>query len=244
MRVKSAIENALRNTPALYRLGSRFYHQINRQFRTLSPGAPAAIRNAFELSRTDPDAARISGDFYEFGVFRGGTFLAASQTLDDLGLADVAMYGFDSFEGLPAPDGVDATDARFFEGQFSCSLAEVQRNLARHGMDLSRATLIKGFYSESLTEDLHRAHPFKPVAVALLDCDYYSSTMEALNWLDRYLVPGSILLFDDWFSYGDTGDLGQQRAFAEWLTTRPTLLAEWTENFTHHGRGFILRNRP
>ena len=136
---------------------------------------------------------------------------------------------------------MDATDTRFFEGQFSCTLTEVQRNLAKHGMDMSKATLIEGFYSESLTEELHLAHPFRPVAVALLDCDYYSSTLDALNWLGRYLVPGSILLFDDWFSYGDTDDLGQQRALAEWLEARPTLRVEEIEDFAHHGRSFILR---
>lgn len=73
MKLKSAIERVLRVSPPLYRLGSRMYHRLKPEFRTLSPGAPAAIREAFQLSLTDPDARKIDGDYYEFGLFRGGS---------------------------------------------------------------------------------------------------------------------------------------------------------------------------
>lgn len=110
MRVKSAIEAVLRHSPPLYRLGSRLYHKMNPEFRTLSPGAPGAIQKAFEFSLTDPDARAFQGDYHEFGLFRGGTFLATGQILDDLGLKDVRLYGYDSFEGLPEATGIDAGD--------------------------------------------------------------------------------------------------------------------------------------
>ena len=241
MRLKSQVESILRHTPFLYRLGSRVYHRMNSEFRTLSPGAPAAIRNAFALHLTDRDAEAFLGDYYEFGVFRGGTFLATGQVLDDMGLDGVAMYGFDSFEGLPAPEDIDATDTRFFEGQFSCARQQVEQNLRDHGMDMSRATLIKGFYEDSLTEDLRGRHPFQPASVVLLDCDYYVSTKQALAWLDPYLRVGTILLFDDWFSYDDAADLGQQKAAAEWGDSHPQFRLQHLEDFKDNGRGFIIR---
>lgn len=242
MRLKSAIETILRVSPPLYRLGSHVYHRFNSGFRTLSPGAPGAIRQAFETSRQDADAKHFDGDYYEFGVFRGGTFLAASRVLDDLGLSGTALYGFDSFEGLPQPEGIDSTDTRFFEGQFACSRAEVERNLSSNGMNMERAVLIEGFYEESLTETLRQAHPFRPVAVALLDCDYYSSTKTALDWLQPYMRAGSVLLFDDWYSYGKTGELGQPKAYADWLAENPQFRSGDFCEFQHNGRGFILRN--
>ncbi|MEY8800939.1 TylF/MycF/NovP-related O-methyltransferase [Leisingera sp. XS_AS12] len=242
MRLKSAIESILRVSPPLYRLGSHVYHRFNSGFRTLSPGAPGAIRQAFEACCQDPDAKRFAGDYYEFGVFRGGTFLAASRVLEDLGLADTALYGFDSFEGLPQPEGIDSTDTRFFEGQFACSRAEVAKNLSGNGMNMDRAVLIEGFYETSLTDTLRQAHPFRPVAVALLDCDYYASTKTALDWLLPYMRAGSVLLFDDWYSYGKTDELGQPKAYADWLAANPRFRSEDFCEFPHNGRGFILRS--
>lgn len=240
MKLKSLVEKALIHSPPLYRAASRLYHKVNSDFRTLSPGAPGAIRAAFELRQRDPDCA-FEGDYFEFGVFRGGTFLSAGQTVEALALDHVRLYGFDSFEGLPPAEGIDATDPRFFEGQFSCSRPEVEANLESNGMDMDRVVLIEGFFSDSLTEELRSAHVFKPVAVALLDCDYYSSTMEALDWLAPYMRAGSVLLFDDWSSYGDNTDLGQPKAFEDWLAKNTHLKSEQLDDFEAHGRGFILR---
>jgi hypothetical protein len=242
MRLKSVIETGLRPFPPLYRMASRLYHNMNPEFRSLSPGAAAAIHEAFELSRTDRDAATFEGDYHEFGLFRGGTFFATWQTLETLGLDDVRMYGFDSFEGLPAATSIDAGDTRFFEGQYACSREEVERNLAENGMDLERAALIQGFYEDSLTEALKSEHAFRPASVVLLDCDYYTSTKVAMDWLTPYLRAGTILLFDDWFSYGDNEELGQQKALAEWLAKNRRIEVEHLRDFQSNGRGFILRN--
>ena len=240
MNIKSAIEKLLIHAPPLYRLASRVYHTINSGFRTLSPGAPGAIRRGFELHASDADGG-FEGDYYEFGVFRGGAFLSAGESVESLGLEHTRLYGFDSFEGLPAAAGIDAGDPRFFEGQFSCSREEVERNLASRGMDMSRVTLIEGFYSDTLTGELRERHPFRPVAVALLDCDYYTSTIEAMNWLTPYLRPGSVLLFDDWHSHDDKPGLGQPKALEDWLASNPALRVEQLDDFEAHGRGFILR---
>lgn len=241
MRIKSAIESVLRISPPLYRFGSRVYHKMNPQFRTLSPGAPGAIQRGFEFSLEDADASVFEGDYYEFGVFRGGAFLEAGRTVEVLGCKNTRLYGFDSFEGLPAPEGIDATDTRFFEGQFSCSREEVEQNLLSHGMDMSRVALVEGFYEDTLTEDLCDKFPFKPVSVALLDCDYYSSTKVALDWLRPFVRPGSVLLFDDWYSYGETSDLGQPKALADWLNEHPEFTTEEFGKFENNGQGYVIR---
>ncbi len=241
MRLKSVVETVLRGAPPLYRFGSRMYHKFNPEFKTLSPGAPGAIQKAFEFAQTDQDAKQFKGDYHEFGVFRGGTFLAAYQTVEQLGLRDVSLFGYDSFEGLPPAEGVDAVDTRFFEGQFACSRSEVEANLAEHGVDLNRATFVEGFYEDTLSEDLRTRHAFQPASVVLLDCDYYSSTKVALDWLTPLLQPGTVVLFDDWYSYGDVDDLGQPKAFADWLLEHDRFKSEDFCEFEHNGRGFVLR---
>ena len=243
MSLKSSIENVLKRYPPLFRLGSHIYHKLNGSFRTLSPGAPEAIDKAFSLVRNESGGS--IGDYYEFGIFRGYTFLQAFKSCEKSGEGALHFYGFDSFEGLPPAEGIDVADGRFFEGQFACSMEEVQQNLIDNGMDFSRATLIKGFYEDSLTEDLREQHDFKPASVVLLDCDYYSSTRTAMLWLMPYLRPGTVLLFDDWYSYSDdeNKNLGQQKALDEFLRENPHFEAQPLWEFQPHGKGFVLRSK-
>jgi len=238
MSVKKVIEKALIKCPPLFKLGSKVYHGINNSFLTLSPETPEAIRKAFKIvmkNKQDP-----VGDYYEFGLFRGYAFLKAFEHSKNLGLDAINFYGFDSFEGLPPAEGIDEADGRFFEGQFACSIENVKNNLKSNGMDMDRVALVKGFYEDSLTPELKEAHPFKPASVVLLDCDFYSSTVEALAWIDSYLQDGTVLLFDDWFSYGESEELGQQKAMSEFLDKHPNYSIEHLWRFCKHGNAFQL----
>lgn len=243
MSLKSTLENILKHYPPLFRFGSRVYHKLNGSFRTLSPGTPDAIRKAFTLLQQESDGP--IGDYYEFGLFRGYTFLQAYNHCVALGVDTPHYYGFDSFEGLPPADGIDEADGRFFEGQFACSKEDVEKNLADNGMDPSRTTLVKGFYEDSLTEDLREQHDFKHASVVLFDCDYYSSTRTAMLWMQPYIRVGTILLFDDWFSYSEGNDKeqGQQKALDEFLHENPQYRAETLWEFLNHGKAFILRSK-
>jgi O-methyltransferase len=237
---KKLAERALRGAPPLYRFGSRAYHRLlYRSFRTLSPGAPEAIRRAFALARQGAGGAEV-GDYYEFGVYRGFTFLSAQRACDALGLAATRLYGFDSFCGLPPVGDQAREQERFFAGQFSCSRRQVVRNLERRGMDWSRAELVAGFFDDSLTDELKRRLPLRPAAVALFDCDLYSSTRAALRWLGELVVPGTVLLFDDWSVLGGSAEEGQPLAFAEFLREQPHLQASELGTFAHHGKTFVL----
>lgn len=237
--VKKRIESVLRPFPAVYRWASKAYHVLNRSPAPLSPGAPGALRKAFALAKDQGDDD--VGDYYEFGIYRGGAFAAAQDVCRDLAIGTTHFYGFDSFQGLPPVEGIDETGGFFYEGQFAASKEAVVRNLSGKGVDWDRTTLIEGFFSDSLTQEAKDAHPFRQVAVALIDCDLYSSTQEVLAWLESYLADGSILLFDDWESFGEDGDRGQKRAFAEFLSEHPDLEAELLLSFEPHGKGFRIR---
>lgn len=238
VKVKKTIESMLRQHPKMFAFASKCYHRMNGSFRTLSPGAPDAIKQAFaEIKKT---TRNTPGDYYEFGLFRGYTFLSAQKTCSELGIENIHFYGFDSFQGLPPVTGVDKKNNQFFEGQFKCAKDEVVANLTNNGVDWSKTTLIEGFFSDSLTEESKRSHEFRPVDVALIDCDLYSSTREVLAWLEDFVRDGSILLFDDWYSYGEDESLGQQRAFSEFLGRNDNYMAEPFIEFKEHGKGFIL----
>lgn len=242
MNVKASVENVLRQYPPLFRFSSKVYHRLNGGFRTLSPGTLDALERAFETAREHKDDI---GDYYEFGLFRGRTFLHAQKTCEQLGIEKTAFYGFDSFCGLPAVDESEAGDGRFFEGQFAASRKEVEKHLTAHGMDWSRASLMEGYFEDTLTSALKASLPRRSAGVVLLDCDLYSSTIVALRWLDDMLLDGSIVLFDDWDSYGDSEELGQQRALKEFLNEHPRWRPEPLWHFDRHGKAyrFALQER-
>ncbi len=239
LTIKSKIEDFLRDYPALFKAASKVYHTFNGSFRTLSKGTPEAIHKAFSIIKNENQGD--IGDYYEFGLFRGYAFLKAYEYTQQLNINDIHFYGFDSFKGLPETQGIDVADGRFFEGQFACSKQDVEKNLSEHGMDMSKVVLVEGYYEDSLTKELHSQHSFRPASVVLLDCDLYSSTVEALAWVDQYLQDGTILLLDDYFSFGDGDDLGQPKALQEFIDSNDRYSIEHLWRFSHNGNAFRLR---
>lgn len=231
----------LRRSPRMYNVVFRIYRKINGSFRNLSSGAPEAIFQACNVAK-ELSAGKV-GDYYEFGLFQGHTFWSAQLSCRELHITDTNFYGFDSFQGLPAVEGAEKygqSQVHRFEGENACSKAQVIENLTKHGIDWSRTVLIEGFYNDSLTKDLKNMCPFKNVAVAFIDCELYSSTRDALSWLSDLLTEKSILLFDDWYEFGNNPELGQQKAFREFLNNNPQFHPEPFGEF-HFVKGFMLR---
>jgi tetratricopeptide (TPR) repeat protein len=121
-------------------------------------------------------AARSDGLVLEFGVRWGTTIrqIAARAGQD--------VHGFDTFTGLPEdwhehPAGTYST-----EGQ----LPPVPANVHLHA----------GLFEETLPPFL-AAHP-GPVRFANIDCDLYSATRTVLTLLAPRIVPGTVLVFDEY----------------------------------------------
>jgi O-methyltransferase len=206
---------------------------------TLSPETPPALyRSLRRIARTGP-----VGDYYEFGLYNGFTFWFAQQSADLCGLRSMRFFGFDSFQGLPEPQGPDAEARVFKKGDYSCSQSEVVNRLSRFGLDWTRAHLEAGFYDQSLRSDVARREKMGLVALALIDCDLYQSTVPVLRFLEPLLQHGSLLLFDDWDCFGESDDYGQRRAFREFLALHQHWVGSEYCRFGWHGRGFVMLRR-
>ena len=71
---------------------------------------------------------------------------------------------------------------------------------------------IKGTFEESLTDVLiEQLRPFPP-ALVTIDVDYYTSTLESLSWLDRFIALGALIYFDDIWAFHGHPEYGQIRA--------------------------------
>jgi len=188
---------------------------------------------------TDAIQAAPSGDYYEFGVYNGFSLWFATEVAYAL-KKDIKFYGFDSFDGLPCPEGLDCQysdelGVPWMRGSLSAGIKLVEQNLVRHKAPMDKIFLVKGFYKKVLNGELIRKYKMGKASVIMVDCDMYSSTKEVLEFIKPLIQIGTIILFDDWRLTDDAA--GEQKAFAEWDADVET------EAFSDFGigKGFRIR---
>jgi hypothetical protein len=152
-------------------------------------------------------ATAIPGDIVECGVWRGGSMMAAALTLIEC--KDIAreLFLFDTFEGMSAPGARDVDLEGRLAGQLLgvqdrndpksvwcyAPLADAQAAMARTGYPAARTHFLEGKVEETIPE---RA-PAR-IAILRLDTDWYESTRHELEHLYPRLVPGGVLIIDDY----------------------------------------------
>lgn len=130
----------------------------------------------------------------EFGVFEGQTITYIATQVPDR-----TIIGFDSFEGLP-----EDWRGPFLRGVFSTAghLPMVPANV----------TLVKGWFDSTVPR--FAIEHAGPIALLHIDCDLYSSTKCIFMNLGDRVVPGSVMVFDEYFDYPGWEE-HEFRAFAE-----------------------------
>jgi O-methyltransferase len=183
-------------------------------------------------------AEHVPGDYLEFGVFRGTSFIKAFHTIKQVyerrasdpdnihtneyrrGVAqcweDFRFFAFDSFQGLPKVEGIDTQSSDFTGGKFSCSLDSFLGNIRQHGVDTGRVVAVPGWFKDSCSQATLAKHNLKAASIIHIDCDLYESARTVLEFISPLLVDGTVLIFDDWYCYRGNPNAGEQRAFREW----------------------------
>lgn len=185
--------------------------------------------------------SRLEGDYLEFGVNRGGSFVSAYHFAKRSKMESIRFYAFDSFQGLPEITGIDAEGfSHFREGTFACDIEEFRRILSKKKVDLERVSLIPGWYDEVLNEETKKKLPIKTAAIIWIDCDLYESTVPVLNFITDYVQDGTVLIFDDWFCFRGDPNRGERKAFKEWLDKNPSIKVSEFRKFDWGGNSFII----
>lgn len=170
----------------------------------------------FSAALQEVAKANNLGHYLEFGVARGTSLITMYKLAAELGLArKMRFHAFDSFEGLPEAEG------DFVAGEMAYSERTFRRFVRKAGVPEHYVTTTPGFYDKSLSADVAAALGIEQgkAHVVHIDCDLYISTVPVLEFLAPLLGKGSVLIFDDWFSFEDSPEpwlQGEQRAFNEW----------------------------
>ncbi|MGH8614894.1 MAG: TylF/MycF/NovP-related O-methyltransferase [Gammaproteobacteria bacterium] len=180
----------------------------------------------------------LKGDYVEFGVYKGRMFGYVMREAAER-MPWMRFVACDSFEGLPAPKGVDV-GGEFAGGQFACSELDFLKNLSSQALPLDGVITIPGWFSESLLETNVAKYSIHSVAIAYVDCDLYESCVPVLSFLTPRVRQGTVLMFDDWFCFRADPRRGIPLAVTEWLKRAPHLeLVPWRA-FASHGFAFFV----
>jgi O-methyltransferase len=198
--MKAALMKATQRTKGLRRLSSLVLRKPSRLLAEMNSNAllvdwsrhhPAervfAERSAMFRYLNDEVLRHEPISYLEFGVHKGKSILEWA-TLNTCG--DSEFIGFDTFEGLP--EEWDRVRGASPKGRFDVG------GTTPHTDD-PRIRFVKGLFQQTVPGFLEGFTP-KHRLVIHNDSDLYSSSLYVLTMLHSLLAPGSIAIFDEFFS--------------------------------------------
>lgn len=172
---------------------------------SIRPYTLVPAESCYVLQCLARQATHCAGEFWECGVYKGGTAMLLERVLAGSG-TPATLRLFDTFEGLP-----DADPARDFHrrGEFA---------------DTSRAAV-----AARLTADFVRIHAGRipesfagledcRIAFAHVDVDLYDSVLNCCRFIYPRLSAGGVMVFDD---YGLRFCPGARKAVDEYFQGKP-----------------------
>ena len=170
-----------------------------QEYARILPYTLASDESCYVLASLATQTARLDGEVWECGVYRGGTaMLLASR----LAAAGQTLRLFDTFAGMPETDPVrDIHEA----GDFSDTSDQAVRSRVKGDFVRLHAGLIP---------DTFRGLESSRIAFAHVDVDIYSAVRACCEFIFPRLVVGGVMVFDD---YGFASCPGARSAVDEFF---------------------------
>lgn len=174
----------------------------------LSYLSPLALLDIYNVVR-HLEKTGVKGIFIEAGCALGGSALVIAKAKN----SKRSFYLYDAFEMIPSPSQNDGEDAHeryeviksgtakgikenLYYGYEQDLLSKVKETLMAFDVDITNEKIffIKGLYQETMRikDDIAFAH---------IDADWYESVMICLEEIEPHLVPGGVLIIDDYFDW-------------------------------------------
>jgi hypothetical protein len=178
------------------------------------------------------------GHVVELGVYHGESFFHWARLVEayNIGERETRVIGFDSFTGFTSIHDKDKTSLNQAEkgplsikpGGFNAGekayrrISELMEIFeADHFVpQKKRLEIVKGDIVETVPEYVKR-NPGLRIALLHLDCDLYEPTLVGLKHLYPLVVPGGVVILDE---YGQSKFSGESAAFDEFFGARRPLL--------------------
>jgi len=160
-----------------------------------------------------------NGLFVECGVFNGTSLFSVALFCKKEDL-QIPLCGFDTFEGFPEKmahiyDQPPYFNVLFSKGEITKEHLEKAKQRTKNFTDTSalekeyflhvdnvfkikndfpNVTLVKGAFAKTLPEIK------TPIVILYLDCDLYQSYLDCFTSLYNAVIPGGVIIFDEYYS--------------------------------------------
>ena len=171
-----------------YRTNLAFDIEINLRMRALDSTCEYIENNmvdvvlfndAYDALDYSLEQITFKGLICEFGVWKGDSINYIAKKKEQ------KVHAFDSFEGLP-----ETWLSTHKKGHFALNKTPIfEKNVEVH----------KGWFNETLPEFVKDYD--ENISLLHVDCDLYSLTKTIFKWLDKQIVEGTVILFDEYFNY-------------------------------------------
>lgn len=143
----------------------------------------------------------LPGVVIELGVFKGASFIRFATFRDTLESASSRkVIGFDAFGQFPVPADSTSSDKAFiakFEADAGHGISDKELQQALDNKGIKNTELIRGDITKTLPAYLEQHRELR-IALLHIDVDVYEPTKLALELLYQYIVPGGLIIFDDY----------------------------------------------
>ncbi|MEW5904764.1 MAG: TylF/MycF/NovP-related O-methyltransferase [Pseudomonadota bacterium] len=129
------------------------------------------------------------GDILEVGVWRGGSGALLAHTAKQCGLSSQVFLA-DTFLGVVK---AGEKDSKYTGGEHADTSIETVQTLFR-GLGLERYEILQGIFPEQ-TGDSIADRKFR---LCHIDVDVYNSAKDVNEWVWPRLVPGGLVVYDDY----------------------------------------------
>ncbi|MDD5473263.1 MAG: macrocin O-methyltransferase [Candidatus Methanoperedens sp.] len=182
----------------------------------------------------------LPGDIVELGVYRGASLMSWANFMEirNMGDRQKQVIGFDNFFGFASFDEKDGKqdtkvgkvitgfDGGAFEESLKDAIAIFDKD--RFIPYKPRVVLVKGNIEETVSKFVEE-NPGLRISLLHFDCDVYLPTKVALETLWPRVVPGGIVLFDE---YGIRPWEGESIAVDEYFKDKEVVIQrfDWCPN--------------
>lgn len=176
------------------------------------------------------------GSLVECGTWRGGSLFGLITVLPEIH----EIHAYDSFEGLPPATELDGADVLeqekgegFWHNNNTASIEEFRAGLATVQKPHHTITVNKGWFEDTLPN----FQSDRPIAILRMDGDWYDSTMTILTELYDKVMPGGLVIIDDYFDWD-----GCSRAIHDFLSARKS--PDKVRQFRDLHLAYIIKSAP
>lgn len=158
--------------------------------------------------------SQIYGDYLEFGIHKARTFKMALSCAKFYNINDISFHAFDSFEGLP--DFGDPLIKSWSPNALCTTVDQFMSHIKDHGLYLDQINCHKGFFKDSLNNELKASFQNRKAMMITVDCDFYHSAVSVFEFIEPFLQHGTVIYLDDVFAgFTESSMGGVLQAFRE-----------------------------